>query len=80
MKITEQEFDAIRQGLWAAFNEGCLDEKCCLSAMDKMKEVYKRYRWFKDQLSYFDPSELQREYIEEFGSWGKGEENEKEKH
>ena len=26
MKITEQEFDAIRQGLRAAFNEGCLDE------------------------------------------------------
>lgn len=75
MKITEQEFDAIRQGLRTAFNEGCLDEKCCLSAMDKVREVYTRYRWFKDQLSYFDPSELQREYIEEFGSWGEGEEN-----
>jgi hypothetical protein len=73
MKITEQEFDAIRQGLRAAFNEGCLDENVAYPAFDKMKEVYKRYRWFKDQLSYFDPSELQREYIEEFGSWGKGE-------
>ena len=76
MKITEQEFDAIRQGLRAAFNEGCLDENVAYPAFDKMKEVYKRYRWFKSQLSAYDPSELRREYIEEFGSWGKGEENE----
>ena len=70
MKITEQEFDAIRQGLRAAFNEGCLDENVAYPAFDKMKEVYKRYRWFIDSLEVFDPSEMMREYQEEFGEDG----------
>ena len=39
-------------------------------AFEKMKEVYRRYRWFKESLTDFDPSEMRREYIEEFGSWG----------
>jgi len=69
MKITEKEFDAVEQGLCVASNEDMLDENVAYPAFEKMKEVYRRYRWFKDNLSNFDPSELSRLYIEDFGSW-----------
>jgi hypothetical protein len=47
-----------------------LDENVAYPAFDKMKEVYKRYRWFIDSLEVFDPSEMMREYQEEFGEDG----------
>lgn len=71
MKITEKEFDEISRALDAAFSEGMMDENVGFPAFDKVREVYRRYRWFMDSLNQFDPSELCREFTEEFGegSW-----------
>ena len=66
MKITEKEFEAIDNAISVAIGEGMNlpgDEE----ALDKMRQIYKRYRWFIDSLEGFDPSELMREYQEEFG-------------
>ena len=67
MKITEKEFEAIESALSVAENEGMLLAGAS-GAFDKMRQIYKRYRWFIDSLEGFDPSELMREYQEEFGS------------
>ena len=67
MKITEKEFDAIEMAVDVAFGEGMMNPAVCNPALEKMREVYKRYRWFIDSLDRFDPSELMREYQEEFG-------------
>ena len=69
MIITEKEFDEVSRALDTAFNEGMMDESVGFPAFDKMLEVYKRYRWFKDMLTAYDPAEYRREYIEEFGMW-----------
>ena len=45
------------------------DPDVCEPTLDKMLEVYKRYRWSKDTLTAYDPAEYRREYIEEFGMW-----------
>jgi len=65
MKITEKEFEAIESALSTAESEGMLLVEAD-GAFDKMRQIYKRYRWFMDTLDYFDPSELMREYQEEF--------------
>jgi hypothetical protein len=69
MKITEKEFEAIESALYAAAEEGMLLAGAS-GAFDKMRQIYKRYRWFIDSLEGFDPSELMREYQEEFGEDG----------
>ena len=69
MKITEKEFEAIESALYAAAEEGMLLAGVS-GAFDKMRQIYKRYRWFIDSLEGFDPSELMREYQEEFGEDG----------
>ena len=66
MIITEKEFEAIESALYAAAEEGMLLAGAS-GAFDKMRQIYKRYRWFIDSLEGFDPSELMREYQEEFG-------------
>ena len=69
MIITEKEFEAIESALYAAAEEGMLLAGAS-GAFDKMRQIYKRYRWFIDSLEGFDPSELMREYQEEFGEDG----------
>jgi hypothetical protein len=66
MKITEKEFEAIESALSAVESEGELLVGAS-GAFDKMRQIYKRYRWFIDSLEGFDPSELMREFKEEFG-------------
>ena len=61
MIITEREFDVI--AMCAA------DPDVYEPTLEKMREVYKRYRWLKDMLTAYDPAEYRREYIEEFGMW-----------
>ena len=68
MIITEKEFEAIESALYAAAEEGMLLAGAN-GAFDKMRQIYKRYRWFIDSLEGFDPSELMREFKEEFGEW-----------
>ena len=69
MIITEKEFEAIESALYVAAEEGMLLPEAS-GAFDKMRQIYKRYRWFIDSLEGFDPSELMREYQEEFGEDG----------
>ena len=68
MKITEKEFEALEYALGVAENEGMLTDEAD-KTHDKLVEVYKRYRWFKDMFTAYDPAEYRREYIEEFGKW-----------
>ena len=69
MIITEREFDAIESAVGAAFDEDMADPDVCEPTLEKMREVYKRYRFLKDMLTAYDPAEYRREYIEEFGMW-----------
>ena len=63
MKITEEEIEAIRHGLEAAFNEGCLDENVAFPAFDRMVELCKRHqilmdKFFIDYLKYLSRREF----------------------
>lgn len=54
MKITEQEFEEIEHAVEVAMNEGQVDTSLVYPSLEKMREVYKRYCWFAEEVQALD--------------------------